>query len=865
MKTKTLIDYLTSEGFGFAIIPTPIEPDIAPAPALVRDLIADDVAVIPTADQERLYWLDVATGGDPCLNINAGFEIIGRIDPAAMEAACRRLVLHEPVLRQRFVQRENKPFITSVRSFSGPLVQFADFSEIAVHERGAAILRHVRRSASRPFELAAGPLFRVDLVRTEPERHVLYITMHHIVSDLRSLFAACKRLLQHHEDILEGRRLILAEPEAGMAPEAVAPATPAESLAFWREALRRMPNEPLFADAESVRRHRPAAVLKIPFPRRLWAHVAAAGKRRRLASMVIMLAAYRVWLAELAGRDDFALTIPFHRDRSSALKIGFSGAPTLIDGSIDRRWTLDQLVTDTRQKLKAVSRHRDVSLSELATLCGDAGLASLPGASAMFSFSPFPLDPVCGELRIEHLWPMSRPLTDFDVALWIGEWGRGTERVFMLEYDRSRFDRFDARAVADRYFDLAEAVVEGDHRAPRAVGSVMEADRGVAPLRMRIVASFTAEPLLDVLEFWAELLDVPLRVDTAEYGQVLQELLAPGSGLRSNDSGANVVLLRAEDWIRARPDREQLLADPAALERALEAAADEHIAALAAAGVPLIAAFVPASIDADQKPDVARLMQAVEERMARALVDVGIDVLAWAEVASRLAVDNPLDRITDELGHVPLNREGFAALGTALMRLVRENLRRPFKAIVVDCDNTLWSGIIGEVGAEGIVIEERHRRLQAVLVAASQAGLLVCLCSKNREHDVLAVLDSRDDMILRRGHLVAWRINWQPKPTNISDLAETLGLGLDSFVVVDDNPLEIAEISAVLPQVTAIRLQQRRRRISPIICGCSTSREPRWRIASAAISTGEKPAGSRRVAPRRAMRSFLPPSTSAFA
>ena len=803
MKMQRLTDYLTREGFRFAIIPTGIEPDIPSAPALVRDLVADDAALAPTADQERLYWLDVAAGGDPCLNINIGFEIKGPVDPAAMEAACHRLVLQEPMLRRRFVRRENKPRIASVRTFPAPLVQYADLSEIALQERRTAVLERVRRSASRPFDLSKGPLFRIDLVRIGPDRHVLYVTMHHIVSDMRSLFAVCTLLLKNHEDVRLGQHLILADLDESAGGAPIDSAATAESLSYWRETLRGVPAEPLFSDGDRIRRHRSAGVLTMPFPRDLWMQLADAGKRRRVAAMVIMLAAYRAWLAELAGRDHFTLTIPFYRDRSAGLKIGFSGAPMLLDGSIDKGWTVDELIVDTRQRLRAVSRHRDVSLADLASLCGAAGSA-LPTPSAMFSFSPFPLDPVCGELRIERLWPISRPLTDFDVALWLGEWGRGTERVLTLEYDRARFDRLDARAAVHRYFDLAEAIAEADQQAPAAIGTAMRADRTVAPVGLRIVASFSAEPLLDVLEFWAELLDLPLRVEIAGYGQVLQELLAPGSDLRSNRSGVNVVLLRAEDWIRARADREQLLADPAALARVLEAAADEHIAALTTAGVPLVVAFAPGSIDLDEKPQVARVTQAVEERMAEALATAGVPVLVWADVASRLAVDDPFDRIADALGHVPLSREGFAALGTALMRRIHETLRRPFKAIVVDCDNTLWSGVVGEVGPDGIAIGERHRRLQAALVAASQAGLLICLCSKNREHDVLAVLDSRDDMILRRDHLIAWRINWQPKSANIRDLAETLGLGLDSFVVVDDNPLEIAEILAALPQVTAI-------------------------------------------------------------
>lgn len=425
-----------------------------------------------------------------------------------------------------------------------------------------------------------------------------------------------------------------------------------------------------------------------------------------------------------------------------------------------------------------------------------------------------PLSDVAGQRALgHHHWldadeaqrMPARAVTDFDFALWIGEWGRGAERVFILEYDRTRFDRFDVRAAAERYFAIVRALAASDGGAalPAAGPAAPE------PLCLRVAASFSADPIREVLDFWAEQLDLPLRVSFAGYGQVLQELLDPGSALRRNRGGANVVLLRAQDWIRARADHARLMADPAALQRALAAAAAEHVAALTAAAkdVPLIVSFAPPSVDPAGPPAIAAVLQGAEEELAWSLsAEAGIAVVPWAELATRLSVRTAIDRLTDELGHVPLNREGFAALGTAVMRRVHETLRRPTKVIVADCDNTLWAGVVGEAGTHGIVIEERHRRLQAALVAASRAGFLVCLCSKNREKDVLDVFAARDDMVLRREHLTAWRINWEPKSANIHDLARMLDLGIDSVVVLDDNPLEIAEITTALPTVTAIQV-----------------------------------------------------------
>ncbi|MEM7344748.1 MAG: amino acid adenylation domain-containing protein, partial [Chloroflexota bacterium] len=128
------------------------------------------------------------------------------------------------------------------------------------------------------------------------------------------------------------------------------------------------------------------------------------------------------------------------------------------------------------------------------------------------------------------------------------------------------------------------------------------------------------------------------------------------------------------------------------------------------------------------------------------------------------------------------------------------------KVIVLDCDNTLWGGVCAEDGPLRVQLDGPWRALQAFMVEQVKAGRLICLCSKNQEADVFAVFDQRPDMVLQRQHLVAWQINWQPKSESIKALANELQLGLDSFLFLDDNPLECAEVQANLPDVLTLTL-----------------------------------------------------------
>ncbi|MYV56608.1 HAD-IIIC family phosphatase, partial [Streptomyces sp. SID3212] len=156
------------------------------------------------------------------------------------------------------------------------------------------------------------------------------------------------------------------------------------------------------------------------------------------------------------------------------------------------------------------------------------------------------------------------------------------------------------------------------------------------------------------------------------------------------------------------------------------------------------------------------------------------------------------------IAHIPYDADGYAALATATARAVRAALVPPAKVLVLDCDNTLWRGVLGEDGPHGVVIEPGHRRLQEWALELRSQGVLLCLASKNEAQDVAEVLRVRDDMPLGTEHLTARRVDWEPKSANLAALARELGLGLDSFVMIDDNPVEIASLRAACPQVLSL-------------------------------------------------------------
>jgi FkbH-like protein/FkbM family methyltransferase len=223
--------------------------------------------------------------------------------------------------------------------------------------------------------------------------------------------------------------------------------------------------------------------------------------------------------------------------------------------------------------------------------------------------------------------------------------------------------------------------------------------------------------------------------------------------------------------------------------------------------VPLVLSVSPRApatqADAELK---AALNDAEEALLSEARAIANVYTIGSTLPLQHYPVYDYYDPFSHHVGQVPYTPECYAAIGTEIVRTIFDLKRAPFKVIVLDCDNTLWKGICGEDGPLGIEVTPPYRRLQEFMIGQMNAGMLLCLCSKNNEKDVLDVFDQRTDMLLKREHLVSWRINWDRKSENVKSLANELNLGLDSFIFIDDNPVDCADVKINCPDVLTLQL-----------------------------------------------------------
>lgn len=206
-----------------------------------------------------------------------------------------------------------------------------------------------------------------------------------------------------------------------------------------------------------------------------------------------------------------------------------------------------------------------------------------------------------------------------------------------------------------------------------------------------------------------------------------------------------------------------------------------------------------------------RFLAAVNEALARA-AEPWLHLLDVAALAALHGVYQWHDARMWYHGRFPVSFECFVPYVRALAQLIGALYGRSAKCVVVDLDDTLWGGIVGDDGVDGLVLGEGDARgeafvaLQRYLARLRERGVLLAVCSKNDEATALAPFAQRREMVLRREDFAAFVANWRPKSENLRAIARQLNIGLDALVLVDDNPAERAEVRRALPDVRVIEL-----------------------------------------------------------
>lgn len=332
----------------------------------------------------------------------------------------------------------------------------------------------------------------------------------------------------------------------------------------------------------------------------------------------------------------------------------------------------------------------------------------------------------------------------------------------------------------------------------------------------------TLEGMTPYLRYAARHDGLDLEIRWGAYDNILQEALGGGSGVVGPEVGVIVVNL----WLPAFSELLGLAfarATPADIAVEIERVQDYITATLRAlrerSAAPILwLSFEPPAwpsygiLDPTMSQGHRKVIRDLNAHLAAELVTAGN---AWlvdtAQCLERVGARQFYDWRYWYMAHSPISRAGLAELANEIGKHARALVGRTRKCLVLDCDNTLWGGIVGEDGTDGICIGAEHpgssfREFQLEALNLYSRGVILALCSKNNMDEVLEVFRTRPEMILREEHISSMRVNWQDKATNLREIATELNIGLDSIVFADDSDFEINLVRSELPEIETIHL-----------------------------------------------------------
>lgn len=341
------------------------------------------------------------------------------------------------------------------------------------------------------------------------------------------------------------------------------------------------------------------------------------------------------------------------------------------------------------------------------------------------------------------------------------------------------------------------------------------ADLSTKPVRLAMLGSCTLAHLHSAIRVAGLRRGIWIDVYESDYGQYMQELADPQSALHRFKPDAILLSLDAYHLSAGITSaHDQAAADARMLEvtgRIAEAwrlSQDAfHCPIIQQAAMPV---YPPVLGSNEHRLPGSRagFLVRLNAELRRMADSENIDLLAIDERAGRDGVAQWHDTGLWHRAKQEIALPAAPLYGDLLVRILAAKQGRSAKCLVLDLDNTLWGGVVGDDGLDGLIVGqgsalgEAFVAFQDYVRELSRRGVILAVCSKNDEANALEPFDRHPDMVLRRQDIACFIANWSDKPANIRTIAQKLNIGLDSLVFIDDNPFERNLVRRELPMVS---------------------------------------------------------------
>jgi FkbH-like protein len=408
------------------------------------------------------------------------------------------------------------------------------------------------------------------------------------------------------------------------------------------------------------------------------------------------------------------------------------------------------------------------------------------------------------KLYTELEW-LLKPPEDFSVRCRalreaVGEVGQGVRALASFALDENKLAR------------LANSI--------EALRSRKDALRPLVPFRLGVLSNATSHFMVPALVATAARYGIALECVEGNYGQVMQEALDPDSMINRTRPDAVLVALDHRGLALDAP-----LGDPGAVDAVVAAGLDElrviRDALRKNSGASCIFQTLArpvettfGSLDLALPGTLRNVIDAFNRGLATSVAGKEDLLLDVAGLAETIGLSSWHDPVLWNIGKIPFANANLPIYADLTCRLIAALRGKSRRCLVLDLDNTLWGGVIGDDGLEGIVLGQGDPQGEAFLsvqrgaLALRERGIVLAVSSKNNDDIARLPFRQHPEMLLRENHVAVFQANWNDKATNIQAIAQELSLGLESFVFLDDNPAERRLVRDMLPEVAVPELPE---------------------------------------------------------
>ncbi|MCP4146321.1 MAG: HAD-IIIC family phosphatase, partial [bacterium] len=768
--------------------------------------------------QKRLYILQEMEPEGIGYNMPGALHLEGEVNNRQLEGAFKRLIRRHESLRTSF-QMKNGEFVQKIHEN----VPF----EIRGYEiEGAASewkdeIKRKRHEFIKPFDLATPPLIRAALVKISPRQHLLIYDIHHIVTDGISAGILAREFSLLYEGKEPPRMTLQYKDYSQWQNEMFETGAIKPQKQYWAQQYSTPPpalEMPLDYERPQKKTFEgDAAAFTIT--------AETAGKLERLAEdnevtmNILLFSIYNILLNKMVNQEEIVVGSLVAGRNYAGLEniIGMFVNYLPLKTVIDKNQPFTKYLENSKQAILQAYDNQDYPFEKIVE---DLDLEPEMGRNPLFDtvFSYHNEQETRETLAMEGVnfssfeLEVNASTVDFKVDVY---WDPAADTHCYIQYDTNLFKKETMENVARKYQALLEMILEKPQQpiadielfTPREQTELEEKrernrEQQVEKVQLVVSSTFSDQLIEEYVRYWGSEYDMEIELRFTPYNQVFQELLKE-DGMLSENTGINLLLVRFEDWLR-----DDQLSDGERCEK-LGRNFDQITALLRSKPreAPYFAGVFPVARHMNYSPRITEYIEEMNTRWKEMLETTpGIYVIDFTKMRNYYEMEEEFDPIKDREAHMPFSDEYYAAMGTMIARKIHTYKKNNYKVIALDIDNTIWKGIVGEDGIEGINVTAPYKELQKFMLEKYEEGMLLTLCSKNNEDDVWQAFEKNPEMQLKKEHFAAWRINWKLKSQNLKEIARELNLSPKSIIFLDDNPAECLEVETNAPEILVLEL-----------------------------------------------------------